>query len=200
MKITESQLRKIIREELKAVREVDDSDERATMRKMRDDRRALDSALSAEVEAKYNSLTPLEIIPMINNLKNGPKRGTYYDELNLVRDGKKSAADAAKELLPLIQVTMEEEKTDPIPLRTIFTDAEVEAAIADREGRSRRAKRQIPDPTPQIIRTRLNTMLGQKTGEGIASYQGTSASPKRKLMIRTAIRAYENDYTRRKRR
>ena len=198
MKITESQLRKIIREELKAVREVDDSDERATMRKMRDDRRALDSALSAEVEAKYKSLTPLEIRPMINNLKNGPKRGTYYDELNLVRDGKKSAADAAKELLPLIQVTMEEEKTDPIPLRTIFTDGEVEAAID--AGRSSRAKRQIPDPTPQIIRTRLNTMLGQKTGEGIASYQGTSASPKRKLMIRTAIRAYENDYTRRKRR
>ena len=137
MKLTESQLRKIIREELKAVRadqlhltemfdtssagegkdpgslgEVDDSDERETMRKIRMAGVALDNALSDVVAKNNKRLTSLQIKSMIRNLKNGPKRGTYYDELNLVRDGK-PAAEAAKELLPLIQVTMDEEKLEP---------------------------------------------------------------------------------------
>ena len=104
MKITESQLRKIIREELEA--------ERATMRKIRMAGVALDNALSDAVETNNKRLTPLKIRQMIRNLKNGPNRETYYKELNLVRDGK-SAADAAKELLPRIKAPMDEEKLEP---------------------------------------------------------------------------------------
>ena len=127
---------------------------------------------------------------------------------NEIVKGTMTPEEAAKELIDIVvqrkaQRTaaggpMDEEKTDPVPLRMIFLDDEVNAAIA--AGKSSRAARGIPDPTPERIRTRLNSMLGQKAGEGIASYQGTSGSPKRKLMIRTAIRAYENEYTKRKRR
>jgi len=197
MKITESQLRKIIREELEAVREVDDlSRARAAAR---DESRELRGMLVKTP----NNPDGYEMSFLRSMLPVGDKQPPAVALANLglrVSRGQMTLDDAKAKFMEMYPQPINEEKTDPIPLRTIFTDAEVKAAIADREGRSRRAKKQIPDPSPQRIRTRLNAMLGQKAGEGIASYQGTSGSPKRKLMIRTAIRAYENEYTRRKRR
>ncbi len=175
MKLTESQLRKIIREELEAVREAK-------------------TPTAAELAEKDDYYYPPggKITDLAINLANA--RGLKIaDRATQLKYFKK-----ARELAGAPAGPVDEEKTDPIPLRTIFLDGEVNAAID--AGRSSRTTRGIPDPTPQIIRTRLNAMLGQKAGEGIASYQGEDGSPKRKLMIRTAIRAYENEYTRRKRR
>ena len=195
MKLTESQLRKIIREELEAVREVDDlSRARAAAR---DESRELRGML---VKTPKNP-DGYEMSFLRSMLPVGDKQPPAVALANLglrVSRGKMTLDDAKAKFMEMYPQPINEEKTDPIPLRMIFLDDEVNAAIA--AGRSSRAARKIPDPSPQRIRTRLNAMLGKKSGEGIASYQGTSGSPKRKLMIRAAIQAYENEYTRRKRR
>ena len=251
MKITESQLRKIIREELEAVREADapklffvglyrkgfEDEGGEFFRKKFETAEQAKAYAEENYEGEYDYLKIYDDVPgrgvepvltsdaplrevkiadFVDRYKEiANKAGFYYPPGGVVNNLARRAADARDKKIPtedqmaafrnqaakelgMPAGPMDEEKTDPIPLRTIFLDDEVNAAID--AGRSRRAARGIPDPTPQIIRTRLNAILGQKAGEGIASYQGDSASPKRKLMIRTAIKAYENKYTRRKRR
>ena len=176
-KITESQLRKIIKEELSAF-DQSYTDARQVRNELvnyfaalpggqalvKSDAKLLDT-LSAQVAAREMTLDKAKA-------KLSKSKGIEFEA-------------------PMEEAAGEEAS----PLRTVFQDGQISRAIADTK--ASRIARTIKEPTPDRIRAQLELMLSP---EEIASYKGTEAFGERELKIRGAIKRYENTFTRSPRR